>query len=346
MSSLKAIHLTRALPFALVVAVFFSIAGHAAYSQSDTYGPWQRLPDPFASDYKSRLTDLEIAPDGTFYASAYPGGVAKSSDHGRTWTLMNDGLPNLRVWAIGFNSLGEPMASLGVKPSEGVFRYSNGRWDRSRNISATYLVSKFALDRTGALIAVTGYAGDVYRSTDNGNSFYKTASNIGGVGALWTVAKGPDGALYIGGEVAGGLYVSHDNGTSWAQMALSTGQKYTGNLQAISFNKQGDLLVGRVYGPDGSSVQRFSGGSWTESSKGMSGWLTVRGFAMDSHGTIYLAAFSHGGSAVYRSLDNGLSWQDFAFGLNSTYSHIVVDSNDNVYLVALNEIYKAAPGLH
>lgn len=306
-------------------------------------GPWHLLSDPFASDYSSRLTDLVAAPDGAVYVSAFPGGVAKSSDHGATWSLINTGLPDLHVVALGVNSLGEPIASVGNQPAIGAFRYRNGRWTAASGISATLRITAFTLDKTGAIIAVTAWAGDVFRSTDNGNSYYKTASSIGQRGgALWTVALGSDGNLYAGGETAEGLFISRDNGTTWQQSGLSADQGYKGNIFSILSDSLDDLLVGRTNASTGSDIQRLSGGYWSESSQGIPGWMNVLSLAKDSHGALYATASLHGRAGVYRSADSGRTWQDYTFGIGSpVYRRIAVDPAGDLYLIAQNAVYRA-----
>ncbi|HEX5322496.1 MAG TPA: hypothetical protein VFW40_01835 [Capsulimonadaceae bacterium] len=329
--------------FTLLAALLLCLAAlTAALAEPATFGPWQRLSDPFPGAANLRLTDMAVAPDGSLYVGAYPGGVARSTDGGASWSLINTGLPDLHVSALGVNKLSEPVAAVGVNPCVGAFRYRNGRWFAASGISASLRISAFTLDQTGALIAVTGWAGDVFRSNDDGSSFYKAASSIGqGGGALWAVALGPDGSLYAGGEMPGGLYLSRDNGNNWRQFALSNEQGYKGNLFAICFNKQGELLVGRTQAVTGSDIQRYSGGQWQPSSKGIPDWRNVLSFALASDGTLYCTASLHGSAGVYRSTDGGHTWQDYAFGIPSPAYRRIAVNKDTVYLISQDSIYKA-----
>src|SRR5262249_49294969 len=157
------------------------------------------------------------------------------------------GLTNKLVTSLGFNALGEPVAGVGLKtngPIE-VCRYIQGSWHRAKGVAATRSIGAFTRDSSGALIAVTGWEGDVFRSTDNGSTFTKVAANIGlthgsATGALFAVHNNPNDALYTGGEMPGGIYRSTDNGKTWLNDGLSSTLGYKGNLTFIEHNAQGE----------------------------------------------------------------------------------------------------------
>lgn len=57
------------------------------------------------------VTNLLPAPDGTWFASAANSGIYRSADDGRTWTSINSGLLDVRMFPIGLNSEGTLFAA-------------------------------------------------------------------------------------------------------------------------------------------------------------------------------------------------------------------------------------------
>jgi hypothetical protein len=291
-----------------------------------TSSTWVHATDPFPGATSGDLVALLVTATGEIYVSR-PSGLAKSTDRGDSWNTISATLPSPLVGSLGLNSMGEVVAGVGADSSGGgknfgAYRLSGGVWTRSTGITATHKVTHFALDRTGALIAVTAYDADVWRSTDNGAAFTRVATHVGGnagvpAGALWTVEAGANGDLYTGGEVPTGIYRSTDNGSTWQQFGLSTADGYKDNLLAITFNRLGDLLVTRNSGSTG--IQRFTGGTWMTSSNGITAYSTVRDIIFNRSGSLYACiSTSSGTGGVFISRDDGQSWQSFSQGLPGT----------------------------
>src|ERR1041385_8629110 len=189
----------------------FGVSGSKSSATPGVGSTWILLPDPFKSNYTQRTWVLGAAPNGFLYAGG-PGGVSLSTNGGLSWAIINTGLTNKQVASIGFNSLGEPVVGVGwgtIGPI-GIYRYTQGSWHAATGVVATRSISTFTRDRMGALLAVTAWAGDVFRSTDNGASFTKIAGTVGStngvtIGALFAADTLPDGTLYTGGEMAPGI---------------------------------------------------------------------------------------------------------------------------------------------
>jgi len=292
---------------------------------------WQLLPDPFGTNYKKNIDAIAVNAQGVICVGGQSG-VATSTDRGQTWTVINSGLPNAWVTALGFNSLGEPLAGvgLGLPPYSGIssyaYRYTGGTWQKATGLSAGLKISDFALDQTGAIIAVTGWAGDVWRSTDNGNSYTRVAAGIGAAlgtpGALWVVRKAPTGDLYTGGEPGSGLFKSSDNGSTWTAVGLAD-PNYQDNIFAIGWNQNGEILAGRHSSTSVHDLNRFTGGQWAYSDSGIPnygffGSPNIIGLVLNGAGEVFAALNddargSYGG--VVRSTDNGQTWTPIMTGL-------------------------------
>lgn len=303
--------------------------GGAPTPAHQTRPSWSRLGDPFRTGYTTGLTGILIGHDGTLYVSGL-GGVAASKDGGQTWTPMNDGLPgSAAVLTLGTAADGRPLAAVGKH----AYYFAHGAWRRSQGIEANLRVMSFCLGRGGAVVAVTAWEADVYRSSDNGESFVRVASHVGSdvpytAGALWVVRSGNGGRLYTGGELASGIYSSDDNGDNWAQSGLAKADGYVGNMVALGFTAGNEPLAGRV-SLDGSCLQKYTRDRWVHAADGLPVWDNATAIVCAPDGTLFVTANNRNGpGGVFYSVNAGATWRS-AHPLIDTGLHgaMAVDTN-------------------
>jgi hypothetical protein len=170
-------------------------------------------------------------------------GVARSTDRGATWALVNSGLADLAIRSIdcsdGQNLL---VGTLSGK----VFRTSNGggSWENSSAGLGTGEMNGLVIDRTNPNIVYvsTNYQGKgVYKSTDGGRTWrLKSKGFTGSVGIFAHPSK--PSTLYA--PTYGGIHVTSDGAESWSFLP-SNG---LGALQGFAFlvnpGQQNTLYVG------------------------------------------------------------------------------------------------------
>ncbi len=324
--------------------IFLSLDG------GDTWAPVAgALPDP-------RVRCLAMAPGDRVLAGFVASGVAASDDQGANWSDVNAGLPVF--WPRAAVSTAADATLLGTA-SAGVFRSDDGAATWGQTIAGLAVLSVTDLARspdgtivaggyggvdlshdggatwaptelTGTYLHVGGVAADpagrifawvessptlVYRSVDGGFTWqpaYVVADlPIGGF--FDDLATAPDGRLYLGGFsffVEGLLLTSGDGGDTWdvrdvpavSELAYLATQS-DGTLVAAS--DQGDLLQ-----------TTDTGVSWTPLAAGP--WASnVTALVCAPDDAILVGTGTEG---VFRSADDGQTWQPYRTGLPNTDS--------------------------
>ncbi len=288
---------------------------------------------------------LALAPEqdwaGVQFA-ATSGGVAYSSNRGDGWLQMNKGLPHLPVRSVAL-APGSPNIMLAgteyyemrffdgsAVPGDGNVQWSqNGgrNWrhvtGRLGRVNRVAFSPNFANDQTAfAAAGMVGQhglaAGGLYRSTDNSATWTAVFTPAGH--AFQTVALSPnfasDGTVWasaVSANSAIGLYRSTNGGGSWANIA--PGRNIT--LLAVSPNYARDHTLFAGMGDDGIHRSVDGGVTWTRALDVAYPTALAISPAYGASRTVFAAARSSvdGATAVYRSTNNGLTWQELHTGI-------------------------------
>lgn len=235
-------------------------------------------------------------------ASRTPGGVGiiKSTDGGKTWTQVNNGLDNLYVGTLFMHPQDPSILLAGTGNNQyydrqGVYLSVNGgaSWQQTLpddNINAV----EFAL--SNPQIAYAGSAAAVYRSADGGRTWRQ-------------VSGGPDG---------------------WGAPGVRAG--FPIDFQADPQNP--DRLFANNYG-GGNFLSLDGGRTWTVASKGYTG-AQVRDIAVDPADgrRVYAAARS----GLFVSPDAGVNWDGLSYAPFSSLEWYVVaiDPADSQHVLTAN----------
>ncbi len=311
-------------------------AGSAAFAED----VWQATKFGARQDVRSILA----TPAGEIYVSTRAAGVFRSKDHGGTWTALNDGLPAPvgYVGCLGLASDGTVVAGV---PGHGAWYLDKEAWKPCAGIpSDAFGVLCMTTNAAGELLIGFGWGGDVYRSTDNGRSFTKLVRIPPGKRPVTTysIAKGPDGTLYVGTEV-GGVWYSKDGGKTWANIARTDADTHPGgNINALIFSDAGELVANL-----GKTTSRLVGG--------VSGaWEPCAGWPAETKPTAFVKSPSVRLFAsvrrytplpqVWASADGGKTWSAFADGLPSPKDVVAVtlalDADGYLYLGTRTGLYR------
>ena len=237
----------------------------------------------------------------------YTGGVCRSEDGGRTWTVTNQGMSDTPVTHI----LMDPVSNPGAR-----------------------------------VFYVAGFGRGVFKSVDDGRTWSLKNNGIHGDEPFaWRLSRDRNGTLYLvvarrsddggfGNEGDGALYRSRDGAENWERIQLPRGVNGPNGL-AIDTQDPRRLYLA-TWGRSGNQ-EAVDGGIFLSEDAGRS-WRNV--LSRDQHvydisvdpkhpGTLYACGFE---STAWRSADRGLNWSRIR-GYNFKMGHRVIPDPYNEKMI-------------
>ena len=294
------------------------------------------------------INTLAVNEDGHIYAGISGAGVWYSTNNGELWTEINNGLTNLNVYSLIVLSnqiilagtedglfrstdngtswnfiLTNIFRSFTICPNGNVFA---GTWDGifmstddgitweqanngiSPNIFGTISVSSFVCNSNGDVFVGIDIEGDVYRSTNNGNSWIQLNLHQDVLSMAITLS----GEIFVGTGPEG-VYHSLDNGSTWTPINNGfTHLNIPNVVNCLAIDSNNNTFAGR----DRYGISRLINGgeSWTEVNAGLITSSGIRTLTLNSSGHIF--AGTHG-SGFFRSSNYGDTWNEINNGINS-----------------------------
>ncbi len=317
------------------------------------------------------LWSLAVAPDeaGTVYVGCDVGGVYRSSDHGKSWRMLNRGLGNRYVQAFAIDPAHPSVVYAGTRG--GVYKSLDRgeHWTMKRNgfpkietwgISAP--VAAVALDpgdsahvlagigepRTGRM--KEGRLGGIYVSRDGADKWQLIAGPEELRQAqVYSIVFAADAPRTVLAATSSGVFRSADGGTTWARS--SDGLPVRRALEiAGDGERAGTFYVtfsDAAAKTGGVAKSTNYGRSWeVVKSASRRGWEYWRIVADSQHAdTVYAA--ERGGAGIFKTTDGGATWARitrddnvrsawFGRGLNATA--LAIDPRDPRRLYYANDM--------
>lgn len=289
--------MTKALRLATLTLAISSTAAQAQWTAYDHPG--------YASIYS-----VTTGP-GAIYMVAYPSGVIKSTDGGNVWAPVNTGLPTgTAVESVYYNG-----SVLLAGTHNGVYSSANGgaSWAPANSglpaTSTSNFVNKFFHYGTTTFAvysnAVGGNTGGVWRSGDNGQSWF---SGNGGLGSNMTVYQLADINGRIWAATNSGLASTTNLAVSWTSDGPSNFACYAVQGNAAR------MVVISAFGYRYRTYNAGAGtyGAWTNGTGGPANPTSGELILYDGK---YWAITMQSPSTVLRSSDNGSTWSAYATGI-------------------------------
>lgn len=290
---------------------------HEIYWSSDRGLNWSKLN---TGNQKVSATCFHITNDYILAGSIL--GMYKSTNRGQSWTYNpNQNINNTTVhdmhingndWFLATGASAEYGGSKGLyKTSDGAVTYTTPAPD-GFGISSN---SKVITGINNVLLMFNVYT--LYRSTDYGATWESNLS-----AGFSPTGFFVDGNRIFAGTYFEGLWKSDDLGLTWTQVLPNT-------VSVNGFTKQnGQLFIAT----NGFVRKSTDGGlTWTLSGTGIPGTNTVISIASNDH-YIFAAAQSAAYSTIFRSGDNGNTWQPVSSSLPFSLYKAMAVKNDTLVI--------------
>ena len=279
--------------FVLFFLVTITIPLHAQWVQ--TNGPYGGYPSCFAVSGTNLFT-------GT-----YGGGVFLSTNNGTSWTDVNSGLTNSKVYSLAVSGTNLFAGTDGG----GVFLSTNN--GTSWTATGLTYTTVYSLAVSGTNLFAGTYGARVLLTTDNGKIWITVNS---GLTYSTVLSLAVSGTNLFAGTWNGGVFLSTNNGTSWTD--VNSGLT---NSTVLFLAVSGTNLFAGTYG-GGVFLSTNNGASWTAVNSGLT---NSKVYSLAVSGTNLFAGTD--GSGVWRrplsemitSVDRLLSDLPSHFNLEQNY---------------------------
>lgn len=264
------------------------------------------------------IISLAKAPNGHLLGGSR-GRVWRSTDEGLTWSLSNKGLPNGFTTTLAVNTNGDIFA--GVRyvmglVGEGIYRSTDEgkNWICVNNGILNTFINCITVGNNGDVFTATGYYdGGVFRSTDNGDHW-----NILPVpnNDIIVISTSLSGELIAGARVfpkSAPMFFSTDQGSNWH---LRDSGLSANSIYEIAINNVGSIFT---VTDSGLFVSTNNGNYWRKVNSGFTYGCKI---CFDSSNNIFIGTY---GTKIFRSLDNGQTWDEIFRFVSSTYSAYITD---------------------
>lgn len=289
--------------FAYVGSNYYAATDSGVFTSTNTGANWVRISSGIPADVD--VTSITSNSNGLFAGSSHAG-IFKSTNNGANWTAVNNGLRELYITNIA--SLGTDVFCTTTK---GIWRSTNSglTWQESNAGYASKDISYFS-SIGNTIFAGSFESGDLFRSTDDGNSWVPVTSNLSFAYVRGLTVKGTNIFLSLyTNDTASGIYKSTNNGTNWIKVSTEF---------ATTLASNSDKIFAGFIG--GFKVSTNDGASWIASTLPNP---SVQVNNVTANGNIVLATQTPG---YYVSTNGGTNWTAGTYPAGTQFTDFSIGS--------------------
>lgn len=260
----------------------------------------------------------------TIYAGMPGKGLYVSENDGKVWSLINIGLVNPYISALGIK---DSTIYIGIYSSDSnssiiVSHDLGGSWKFSNNGYNNSKVNAISFIEEDALIATDG---GLFIWDNSLNQWEKTSSIKNA--AVTSLTK--IGASFYSTTSGGGILKSSDSCNSWSSINNGIDFPYLTSLGSVG----GNLLAGSY---NGAYLTSDSGKSWNKIKSVIKDEYTT---SFATKGSAIYIGTSDKSSGVFVSYDSGYSWSPFNNGLDDKNIYNLLLDGNNLYAMTYTNVY-------
>ena len=208
-----------------------------------------------------------------------------------------------------------------------LFLNAQNFWEKTSFTSGSQLNSVYSILglNDNSILAGT-YAMGIYKSTDDGLTWSSLALDN-----QWIIDLEKDNqnniyALTISSTYGSGLFKSTDNGISWFQV-----WNYSGGLNDLYIDINNNIYIGLNFTEGRGGVYKSSDGGQTWSNI-FPLQANVYAIIKSTNGSLLLAGYDAGLARIYRSTNEGASWETYSFPINFMATDFAISPQGTIFL--------------
>lgn len=189
---------------------------------TDAGKTWEKYTTPYINH--SRLAfDPKVSSvvylAGTNYrgSAGFEGvGVAKSTDSGKTWNLMNQDLTDKNIWALAIDPSNQNRLLVESNSGKVFQNTGSGSWTLLSSALPVDIAHSIAISPVDPnLVYLALYYQGTFRSTDGGKTWSSISKNVANVSSFWGIFPDPLDRNTVYAPYGSQIYVSRNAGDSW-----------------------------------------------------------------------------------------------------------------------------------